>query len=152
MITLLHLGMVEYDLICIILIFSGILGEEKEFSANWRKIEHCTKNRSILSPCVRTPDLGNNFLASASWHPNSRTCTTLPRLLPAGIRKPSTSGVRLLTRFEEIFTEKAIKRTLNLFLSHSSPNRRTEGWFWRIGKRPMWISSMILRLSLSMSN
>ena len=39
MMTLLHLGMVVYDLICVILIFSGVLGEEKELKDNWRKIE-----------------------------------------------------------------------------------------------------------------
>ena len=58
--TLLHLGIVVYDLICVILMSLGVLGEEKEFRAKWRKIEPSYKNRSMLPLGVRTPGPGNN--------------------------------------------------------------------------------------------
>ena len=117
--ALLHLGMVVYDLICIILIFVGVLGEDKEFKANWRKIEPLHMNRSILPPSTKQDT------SSCAQHPSY--C-----LLESG--RQTRGGSASLRILEEKLVKKTIKGTQNSFLEHSSLERRIGGRFWRIGK------------------
>ena len=55
---LLHLGMVVYNLICVILMFVGVLGKEKEFRANWRKIKPSHKEPEHIAS--RRPDANSD--------------------------------------------------------------------------------------------
>ena len=93
--TLLHLGMVVYDLICVILMFLGVLCEEKEFRANWRKIEPSHKEPEHVAswrPDVRIYATHPSYCLPASGRQNLRNT---PKLLSPGVRLASRHQTRV---------------------------------------------------------